>query len=391
MKVLLKAITEKAAELKARSSTSLKSVLRSDKDYIDCNKDSWVGSLSIAKDFTVTYGGAAGREMGDRLRGAYTWLTYSDERETELRHDIEAQGALYRERQKDRELMDAAVLGGESLARLLVVDEVSDEVEAAFAAAYPGVASETSFIDHASGLNESQLPGFLAGVKGKLFEQQYVELLNDGMLPDGYTAELATSVTQPGWDIEIHGPDASITEVIQAKATDSVGYVRDAIEQYPAIDVVTTEEVYSHLVMSGVGVEVTNSGIHNDALEELLGDAVAAGDVAADFMPPVIALAFIAFTSYRDESLALYQKAQAAGERSGAVYLATLIGGFIAEATDSFWLGVLGTIGSKLLGDRAANRGRLIDLLKRTKKTNRRLLERLQPASSNPLLLSGKS
>ena len=129
--------------------------------------------------------------------------------------------------------------------------------------------------------------------------------------------------------------------------------------------------------------------IHPEDIFKRLGDAVAAGDVAADFMPPVIALAFIAFTSYRDENLTIYQKARAAGERSGAVYLATLIGGFIAEVTDSFWLGVLGTIGSKLLGDQAADRARLIALLKRTKKTNQRLLEQLRPLPNDAPQLNG--
>ena len=318
------------------------------------------------------------------MRGAYTWLTYSEAREKQLRADIEAQGALYRERLQSRSPMDTLVVGGESLTRMLEVGEVPEEIEAAFAAAYPGLAEDTTFFDHAAGLDESQLLGFLAGVKGKLFELKYVDMLNDGMLPDGYTAELAGNANQAGWDISVVGPDENVVEVLQAKATDSVSYIRDAIEQYPTIDVVTTEEVYSHLVMSGVGLEVTNSGISNAVLEDAVSDAALAGDVAADFAPPIISLAFIAFTSYRDDNLTLYQKARKAGERSGAVYLATLIGGLIAEGTDSFWLGVAGTFASKLFGDKTVKRAKLIDLLKRTKSTNQVLLDRARQAPALP-------
>ncbi len=43
---------------------------------------------------------------------------------------------------------------------------------------------------------------------------------------------------------------------MQAKVTDSGSYVQSAIERYPSIDVVTTEEVYSHLVVAAVGENI---------------------------------------------------------------------------------------------------------------------------------------
>ena len=52
-----------------------------------------------------------------------------------------------------------------------------------------------------------ELVGFVSGVKGKLFELQYVDYLNDGHLPDGFRAELAGNPTNPGWDIAIIGQD----------------------------------------------------------------------------------------------------------------------------------------------------------------------------------------
>ena len=48
----------------------------------------------------------------------------------------------------------------------------------------------------------------------------------------------AESATQPGWDIAIKGSNGKIASVLQAKATESVSYVQDALEKYPSIDVV---------------------------------------------------------------------------------------------------------------------------------------------------------
>ena len=374
----LKRLRDYSVTVKDRVKSDADRAANKARDYAADNKDQWLDQYESTKEVSATYTKAAGKAISDRLKAAYTWFAYSPELEEELKNDIEAQGALYRERLQKHQPLDTLMVGGESLARLLAVESAPEHIEAAFAAAYPGLAEQTNFLSHVSTLDKTELTGLLSGVKGKLFEQRYVEMLNSELLPDDYAAELATSATQPGWDIVVRGPEDQVVDVLQAKATDSVSYVRDAIEQYPAIDVVTTEEVYSHLVMTGISDGVSNTGLFNADLIEELDGAITAGEAGLDLMPPVITLAFIAYTSYKDENIPLYDKARSAGERSGAVYLAMLIGGTVGEYTDSLWLGVAMTIGTKLFGDKAVERAKMIETLRSTKAANRRILNRLE-------------
>ena len=148
-------------------------------------------------------------------------------------------------------LLDTLVVGGDTLAAYVNSGQVPPEIQHAYELAYPNVAAARSFADEVTRLEGQELIGFVSGVKGKLFELQYVEYLNDGHLPDGFRAALAGSPTNPGWDIAITGQDGALRDTIQAKATDSVAYVTSALEKNPQIDVVTTSEVHSQLVMLG--------------------------------------------------------------------------------------------------------------------------------------------
>ncbi len=99
-----------------------------------------------------------------------------------------------------------------------------------------------------------------------MFELSYAEYLNDGHLPEGFHAELASSANQPGWDIAIVDEEGQIAEALQLKAAESADYISHALERYPYIDVVTTEEVYSHATMGDMAEHVINSGISNEEL-----------------------------------------------------------------------------------------------------------------------------
>lgn len=215
--------------------------------------------------------------------------------------------------------------------------------------AYPNVASAHSFADEAGRLNGQELVGFISGVKGKLFEIKYVDYLNNGNLPSGFSAELAESPTNPGWDIAIFGPDGAIKDAIQLKATDSVQYVSEAIEKYPQIDVVTTSEVHSHLIMQDYADHVIDSGISDAAITSIVEGGLHEATASMHWMPSPVSLAIIAFTSYSNENLSAYQKSKQFGERSTKSYLSYLAGGALSVATGTWWIGVLGGMGSRLL------------------------------------------
>jgi len=103
-----------------------------------------------------------------------------------------------------------------------------------------------------------------------------------------------------------------------------------------------------------------------------------------DFSPPWFTLALIAFTTYKDESLTLYQKARSAGDRSGKAYLSFLVGGALGAVTNTWWLGVVGTVASRYVADEGKRRRAIFDKMKEIAKANDRILERTENLVGNP-------
>lgn len=302
-------------------------------------------------------------------------MTISSEDVEKLQSEIQKQSKQYKKLCSKHTGLDTLMVGGETLVYLLETDSIPDQIITAYETAYPAMSETISFQDKVLELDEDQISGFIAGVKGKLFEMQYIDYLNAGQLPEGYNATLAESPTQEGWDIAISGPDGKTVDLLQAKATDSVSYVRDAIEENPNIEVVTTEEVYNHLLLSGAGDNVINSEIANSDLEASIEDA-ASSEISMDLTPPLFSLALIAFTSYSEEGLSLYEKTKAAGERSGKTYLSYLIGGGVAVLTNTWWLGLAGTVASRYFSDRGGEKVSLIEKLETVKEKNDHLIKR---------------
>ena len=304
---------------------------------------------------------------------------FSKEKLDGVKVRIEEQGRQYRaivdDRKHGHREVDTLAIGGDLLSDILNGGVASADVHAAYAAAYPELAGRMSFEEVARSLHDSQLSGFVSGVKGKLFEMRYMDYLNDGNLPEGYHAELAHSATQPGWDIAVNGPDGHIASLLQLKATDSVEYVKHALERYPDIDVITTDEVYSQLVMNGAADHVANSGITDADLTHHVTDAVDGSQIHMHWTPPVISLALIAFTAYTLKEATEYEKARNFGNRAGKSYLTYLIGGGVAAMTQTWWLGLLAGIGSRYLAGRGRRRREVYQELVEVTKVNDRVLQ----------------
>jgi len=374
----LKGLISKGLKLAEQAAEHATDASIAAKDYWDENKDDLQAQGKEALKTGQEYVSSTYESASEAASSIYHDIKYTDSELQKLQQSIENQGGYYRELNRRSTTVDSIVLGGETLATLLAAGMISDEIINAYEAAYPDLSDSISFEDKVRDLDDEALTGFISGVKGKLFEQKYVEYLNNGNLPDGYAAVLAESATQPGWDIAIEGENGEIASVLQAKATDSVSYVQDALEKYPNIDVVTTDEVYSHLVMSGISENITNGSISNADLVDALGDAVDASELTMDYTPPMFALAFIAFTSYKDESLTLYEKARSAGDRSGKTYLSYLVGGDVAAITNTWWLGVLGSVSSRILSDSGNKKYEMYEKLKLIEAKNQLVIENLK-------------
>jgi hypothetical protein len=279
------------------------------------------------------------------------------------------------------QLLATTFLGGDSLATYIREGQVPDEIGRAYALQYPELAAHHSLVDELHRLDSNQILGLVAGVKGKLFELRYLDYLNDGHLPDGYHAALADSANQPGWDILVTGPNHHVADMIQLKATESVGYVQHALYAYPHIDVVTTSEVYSHLAMLGAAQHVADGGITDAALTSAVSHGFDASHIHAHWGPPVLALAIAAWSSYKRDDLDRYEKSKLAGESGTRSWLAYLAGGTLAVATQTWWLAIAGSVGARLVLDKGKfNRAELARLDEQIE-TNQRVLAKFAMAS----------
>lgn len=113
--------------------------------------------------------------------------------------------------------------------------------------------------------------GWLSAWKGKLFEVEVRDRFNAGetigdLKPEpGQYARLFLSPTHPGSDLEILNADGTIANELQLKATELIRPIREALEKYPDINILTTSEVAVKLPDT-----VLDSGISESRLEESL-------------------------------------------------------------------------------------------------------------------------
>lgn len=272
---------------------------------------------------------------------------------------------------RKKELLDLLAVGGISLTDAVKnPSSVPADVERAFDLAYPGLASQgQSFSDVVNRLSADELVGFVSGVKGKLFEIELVDHLNDGYLPDGMQAALATSATQPGYDILVTDERGHVVDVIQAKATESVEYVKDALARYPDIDVTTTTEVHAQLVARGIG-HVTDSGISEAALQGKIEAAAAGGHMIdpGDFVPSSIGLAVIALSSFMDKGQSLEQRGAEFGGRAAKAGVSGVAAKAALVASGTWWIGLTVGVGSRWLATHGGRKRERFEALNRTVK-----------------------
>lgn len=150
--------------------------------------------------------------------------------------------------------------------------------------------------------------GAVNSAKGKYFEYLVVDRLNAGeqvgdvVLVPGQEAVVAESMIQPGWDVQIVDDEGAIVQYLQMKATGSGAYIREALERYPDVQIVSTSEVADQLDGHAM---VLDAGIGNDELRRQVGDAVDLADDAVterfvDYFCPLWPLmAIAAMEGYR--------------------------------------------------------------------------------------------
>jgi hypothetical protein len=219
---------------------------------------------------------------------------------------------------------------------------------------------------HLFALQGEALQGAVNTAKGKYFEYLVVDKLNNGvqvgplLLEEGQTAVLADSMTQPGWDLRIVDQHGAIVEYLQLKATDSVAYVQSALERYPDMQILATDEV----VDSGL---VLDSGISDHNLRSFVEAGIDAADVSLtesflDHFHPLLPLAAMAiYEGYRlalgSQSIDAFKMALA---RRGQRTVATQLIGATVYALGGGYLSIPVAFAGGLVFDRTVNQAALL-------------------------------
>jgi hypothetical protein len=264
---------------------------------------------------------------------------------------------LYSHYLKEREqtILDAAA-SGIALMSILSTDKIdfdliTPQMQEAFHLAYPNVE-----LVSIAGRTPEEIVGFINGWKGKLFEVDVRDHLRAGEwvgdlhLAHGQTVELAKSVTQPGWDLAIHNADGTLADQLQLKATESLSYVKHALERYPDTHILTTMEVgdiHNHLHGMVSIADISNDHL-TDMVSEPLSDVL--GDSLLDTLLPGLPLVLIGLT----EGYGVVTGKRTSGRatervvsRAGKSFLAGCIGWALSAFVGDF-TGALGGVAARI-------------------------------------------
>jgi hypothetical protein len=244
------------------------------------------------------------------------------------------------------------------------------------------------------GYSDQEWMGIVNSAKGKYFEYLVVDELNAGgtvgdlTLPEGYSAQLATSMTQPGWDMQIVDGHGDVAELLQLKATESVGYLHDTLERYPDISILTTGEVAASL---GPNSMVINSKMSEADLEHAINSTATDIDHGYldefwdNFHPLLPLLAIAATQGYQ----VVMNKQQVSGAmevakaRAARGMVASGAGALAKTLTGSWLVSALCAVTAGMFFDRSQN---IDDLVAAMKSRNELMAAR---ARHYQILLSG--
>lgn len=261
---------------------------------------------------------------------------------------------------------------------------IPDDIERAYEMAYPDLAREYSLKDIIDKTDITETAGYINGIKGKLFEIRYADYLNEsGILPAGYTAALAENPVQRGWDLAIIDSAGNVHDLWQLKATDDISYVKGALERYPDIDIVTTEEVYNQIAMSDnfANADIINSNIANADLIESINEAFDSNDSIIDnidLTPSIIPFLLIAYSVNKRQDLDKYGKGKEFGARAVSSYAGYIVGSAAMFATGFWPLAVGSTFIANLGLESGRRKYQYYKGLKKTIKQNDLIIERLK-------------
>ena len=298
------------------------------------------------------------------------------------RESLQELAQEYRSRD-ERQVLDIAALATDvSLDRITnlgLEPDADPQILEAFKLQYPNVSMESIV-----GLSEERLGGLANGVKGKYFEVLVRDRLNAGervgelQLEPGQVAKLAESATQSGWDLKIVNEDGSVSEEIQLKATESMAYVKKALERYPDIRVATTSEINDardEILDTGISdqqLECVTEAQLNELSEDTVEDLLDKGAEAAFDSIPFVTIAMTGVMEGRNVLMGrstFRESLRQGAKRIGRATVYDAIGTLLAPTS----VAVPAVMGLRMAGTRVAGRIALGDRMESRAEEMRRL------------------
>ena len=151
----------------------------------------------------------------------------------------------------NEDFSDAAIVGGIAINDVISGAvhqwQIPIDVQQAFHLQYPNLTEDFAGAVHRLSDDPASLRGLVNGVRGKLFEVEYVKWLNDGHLPHGMTAHLAESANNAAWDVSVTDAHGHVDTLLQLKASEGIAAAHHALALHPDIDVVIPHDVFLHI------------------------------------------------------------------------------------------------------------------------------------------------
>ncbi len=292
-------------------------------------------------------------------------------------------GAFEELRERYRQYKATSLMDLAAVASTLAIDTVDDRALDPLALKAIQDTNPNFDPNSLAGYSDEEWMGIVNSAKGKYFEYLVVDRLNKGemvgdvVLPEGYHASLAKSMTQPGWDIEIDDGNGHLDEYLQLKATQSTAYVQEALLRYPDITILTTREVADHMPHNSM---VLDSNISEKEISGAVGSQL--NDAGSGFMDhfwdcfhPIVPLILIAGTQgYRVAvgKQSVTSATEVAKARAARAMSAAGIGAAL-KAMGGGWLAIPAALLTGWIFDRSQN---IDDLIMTTRKQNALLARR---------------
>ena len=298
----------------------------------------------------------------------------------------------------NQDFLDCAVLGGveikDVIAGTVAEAAIPSSVLRAYHAQYPHLDPDFAASVRRLAHDPERLRGLVDGVRGKLFEENYVAWLNHGNLPAGYHAQLAQTANNPAWDIAVKDHAGHVDQLLQLKASASLRLAQQALAAHPRIDVVIPHDqfvdTHAHLAGRLIAGQLIDGHQTLQGLDSTMDHAVGHAEAGAAFHWPVLAIGVAAlhsFSRYRQGVMSAGEALASAAERGSLAVAATLANWILLAAGTTTTVAIPASLLVRLAGGQISHNWRRRRRLERAVARGREAIQVLRQQVARGVLI----